>query len=264
VGAFLAGFSLSGFPVNALIRGQLRSLEDFFTAAFFTALGASLLLVSREQIAAALLFVSLLLVVTPLIVTWAGEKSGLTRRASLESGLLLSQTSEFSLIAASMGVAAGELDQATLGLVVLMTVFSMLATPFLATDRVTWRLLELSQHRPGSPAPAIAPQEGHVVLIGIGEIGLRILDVLERQNQDVVVLEADPVLARNQEERGVTVVRGDAADLNNLTLAGAERAKVIVSTLARSEDNQRILRHLQGCTVLVRADEFCQILTRLS
>ncbi len=256
-GAFLAGLSLSGFPVNAVVRGQLRSLEDFFTAAFFTALGASLLLVSREQLGPALLFVLLVLVVTPLVVTWAGERSGLTLRASLESGLLLAQTSEFSLVAALMGIEAGKLDPSTLGLVVLITLFSMLATPFLATDRITWKLLGWIQSGSSTPESITEtePPKGHVVLIGLGEIGLRILDFLERQGQQMIVLEADPVLTKIPEQRGIPVIRGDGADPENLLLAGARRAKVIVSTLARTQDNQRILRHLEGRTVLVRTDD---------
>jgi CPA2 family monovalent cation:H+ antiporter-2 len=40
VGAFFAGVSLSAFPINALIRPQLGSIGDFFSAIFFTALGA--------------------------------------------------------------------------------------------------------------------------------------------------------------------------------------------------------------------------------
>jgi CPA2 family monovalent cation:H+ antiporter-2 len=40
VGAFLAGVALSGFPANAVVRPQLASVGDFFSAIFFTALGA--------------------------------------------------------------------------------------------------------------------------------------------------------------------------------------------------------------------------------
>jgi Kef-type K+ transport system membrane component KefB len=35
-GAFLAGVSLSTFPVRGIVRGQLSSLSDFFLAIFFT------------------------------------------------------------------------------------------------------------------------------------------------------------------------------------------------------------------------------------
>jgi K+:H+ antiporter len=254
-GAFLAGLSLSGFPVNAVVRGQLRSIEDFFIAAFFTALGASLLGVSLEQLPAALTFVLLLLVVTPLVVTWAGEYSGLTSRGSLESGLLLSQASEFSLVTALMGVAAGELDQATLGLVVLITVLSMLATPFLATDQMTWWLLGRRRlRREDLPQSTSDPPVGHVVLIGAGEIGLYLLNILERDGRPVVVIEGDPVRAQSLKERGIAVVCRDGADPHSLSLAGATRASLVVSTLARPEDTQRLLRHLDGCRVLVRVD----------
>jgi Kef-type K+ transport system membrane component KefB len=54
-GAFLAGLALSGFPVNLLVRGQLNSINDFFHALFFTALGAFLPLPSFGELGQALL-----------------------------------------------------------------------------------------------------------------------------------------------------------------------------------------------------------------
>jgi monovalent cation:H+ antiporter-2, CPA2 family len=52
-GAFLAGVSLSGFPVSGVIRGQLSSLSDFFLAIFFTAFGALLTLPTANELATA-------------------------------------------------------------------------------------------------------------------------------------------------------------------------------------------------------------------
>lgn len=88
-GAFCAGFTVSSFPVNAVIRGQLTTLSDFFIALFFSALGAVLVLPSWNGMLLAGALIGAILVGTPLIVFWLAERSGMTARASMESGLLL-------------------------------------------------------------------------------------------------------------------------------------------------------------------------------
>ena len=79
-GAFLAGVSLSGFPVNGLVRGQLASVADFFHALFFTALGAFLTLPSMAELFQGLVFVLLVVIVTPVLVTVVAERSGFSAR----------------------------------------------------------------------------------------------------------------------------------------------------------------------------------------
>src|SRR5680860_59475 len=98
VGALLAGVALSGFPVDALVRPQLASIGDFFSAIFFTALGALIGVPSGLELFQALVLAVLLIVVTPPLVTVVAEWTGLSARPAIEAGLLLAQASELSLV----------------------------------------------------------------------------------------------------------------------------------------------------------------------
>jgi voltage-gated potassium channel Kch len=69
---------------------------------------------------------------------------------------------------------------------------------------------------------------------------------------EVVVVDDDPGVAQSVARQGVTVLRGDAADPVVLREAGAERAKAIVSTMRRAQDNARLLSTVRGPVVLVR------------
>ncbi|MEQ1853229.1 MAG: cation:proton antiporter, partial [Chthoniobacteraceae bacterium] len=64
-GAFLAGFALSTFPLNGVVRGQLMTLSDFFSATFFTALGASLVVPELSLLLTALALAGIVLAATP-------------------------------------------------------------------------------------------------------------------------------------------------------------------------------------------------------
>ena len=249
-GAFLAGLSLSGRAASGEVRGHTAPLHDFFVALFFTALGASVgippLPVLRDALPLALLVVGL----TPPLVTLVVEGLGFSARTGLAVGLLLAQTSEFSLVVVLHGAAQGALSPQLISTVVLVTAMTMLLTPFLAADTVVWRLLHL--HPSSRRRPSAAPVSGHVVLLGCGSNGSAILDLLLLQGRPVLVVDDDPTIVARIAEAGVETVRGDATVPAVLDAAGLERSVAVVSTLRRVEDNLPALERARGKPVLVR------------
>lgn len=256
-GAFLAGVSLSPFPVSGLVRGQLRSLSDFFVAVLFTALGGLLVLPSPEQLLQALALALAVVLLTPPLVTLLAERAGLSARAAIESGLLLSQTSEFSLIVALQGLFLGRIGPEVFTIVALVTVLTMILTPFLATDRMAWTLMRL---HPSSPsrgrAPVEEPPRGHILFLGCGENTLPLLETLVAVGHDVVVVDDDPAIIERLIQGDVPCIRGDASDPAALSRAGARRARLIVSTVRRPSDNETVLDWVGNeVPVLVRVFE---------
>ena len=252
-GAFLAGLALSSFPVNGVVRGQLTSLSDFFTATFFTALGASLGIPSGTEVlqAAALAFV--VLVVTPPLVAIIAEWAGFSARPAIFSGLLLSQTSEFSLVVGLQGVVLGQILPETFTVIALVTLITMTMTPFLASDRLSLALMRFHPARRGRRGPVERPS-GHVLLLGCGVSGMPLLETLVIGPYPVVAVDDDPQIVQRVRAAGVEAVRGDAADLDLLRRAGADQARVVVSTMGRVEDNAPLLELTAGkVPVLVRA-----------
>jgi len=251
VGAFLAGFALSGFPTQGVVRGQLSSLSDFFLAVFFVSLGAILTLPAPRELVLVAILVCMVIVITPMLVTIIARRLGMTARSSIESGLLLAQCSEFSLILALVGKEQGHLDDRMLGVIALVTVITMIITPFLATDRVTWRIMrwQLPWRPRQLPDRAFAD---HVLMLGCGTNGLKLLDRLLTLNLTVVVVDDDPAVVRQLQSRGVEAVRGDGADEALLRSVKAAKARTIISNMRRLEDNLRMLRQASGVQVLVR------------
>jgi len=251
VGAFLAGVSLSGFPVAALLRGNLGSISDFFGALFFTALGAFLPLPDATALLHALVLSVVVVLVTPPLVAIIAERAGFSARPALAAGLLLSQTSEFSLMVGLQGVVIGALAPEVFGVIALTTIITMVLTPFLATDRVTWALMR--RHPLRGRARLDEPPRNHVLLLGAGRNGGTLLEILIVTPCSLVVVDDDPALIARIREAGVPALRGDASDVEILRAAGAERARVVVSTIRRREDNAPLLAMVRNVPVLVRA-----------
>ncbi len=250
VGAFFAGMALSSFPVNGLARGQLASISDFFGALFFTALGAFLSLPSTQIFLQGLVLALLVMVVTPPVVAFFAERAGFSARPGVFSGLLLSQTSEFSLVVGLQGMVMGHISQDTFTVIALATLVTMTLTSFLATDLLTWKLLDL---HPGTRVSELdPPPDDHIVLLGGGSHGQALLEELALAAPEVVVVDDDPVVIAFLEESGFRAIRGDITDFEVLRKAGVPRARMVVSTVRRPEDNGPVLTMAGDTPVLAR------------
>jgi monovalent cation:H+ antiporter-2, CPA2 family len=244
VGAFLAGVSLSSFPVNGVVRSLINSLSDFFLAIFFIALGMLLTVPSGEAFFQALFFALFVIVLTPPLVAFVGERTGLSYRASLESGLLLAQTSEFSLLIGLYGLFLGQISEEVFAIIALFTVLTMTLTPFIATDGTARTLMRLRPFRDRISGEVSEPED-HVLLLGYGSQGHRLLKPLRDSGHRVLVVDDDPARIRALCRENIPCLRGDASNERILQEAGARRAKLIVSSLGTVADSERVLRYVR-------------------
>lgn len=248
-GAFLAGVAFARVPVSGFVQEQLQPVTDFFLPLFFTALGGLMVVPSGSVLTAGLVLTAVMLVLTPVVVALVAERWGLSARASLEGGLLLSQTSEFSLVVGLLAYGAGAIGPDVFSVIALVTGLTMVATPFLSSPSVVWRLLHLHPGRRPEARPA--PRD-HILLLGCGPSGLPLLETLFLAGYDVLVVDDDPVVVRDLRENGVPVLRGEATDPEVLEAAGARQARAVVAMIRRPADMAAVIPRLDGVPVFVR------------
>lgn len=255
VGAFMAGLSLARFPTDAIVRPHLVPVGDFFEAIFFTALGAVVGIPGIIEVGQALLLAGLVILFTPPLVTWLAERTGLSARPAIESGLLLAQTSELSLIIGLFGFMEGQIDRGIFTIIALVTLLTMLLTPLISGNRVAWWLLHMHPVRRTGRHQIEPPAGGHILVLGAGTTGLPLVETLFASGYDVVVVDDDPDAVARLREADVPVIRGEATDTEVLEQARARSARLITSTIRRPEDNRRLLEQVSGIPVLVRVFE---------
>jgi CPA2 family monovalent cation:H+ antiporter-2 len=256
VGAFFAGFAISAFPMNGLVRGMLGSLSGFFLALFFISAGAFLTLPSLTMLGHSLIFIVVLISVTVLLVAIVAEGVGYSSRAAVETGLLLSQTSEFSLLLALTGVASGQISEELFSMIALITVTTMTLTPFLSRDGVALRLVKWHpRYRRGESACKVL--SGHAVLLGYGRAGPRTLHALKDRGIEMVVVDEDAGVIRKLIAQGIPCVQGDGSDVQTLERAHCREAKVVFCSMRRTGDAQLALNYLRNspAEVIVRVFE---------
>ncbi len=255
-GAFLAGVSLSAFPVNSAARGLVQSLTAFFVSMFFIVLGGLMTWPAAAEWGLILTLSAWVLVATPLLVVAIACRRGLNARSAIEGGLLLAMTSEFSLLVALQGIMAGQLSMATFNVLAMTTVLTMTLTPLWATDRTTWWLM----HRFRSAAPTRlqgdVPARDHVVMLGYGKGSSVVVKALRNEGHEVVIVNDDPVVVEELVEAGERAVCGDGSDPRTLDMVNASAARALISSMRRVRDAEKVLAQLQPDPPLLIARVF--------
>lgn len=259
LGAFAAGFALSAFPVNGFVRGILSPLNDFFLVIFFVSLGAFITIPSWELLWKGLIFAGFILFVTPPLVAVIAEYSGVSSKASIESGLLLAQASELSLVAGLYALGENWISDELFSLIALLTVATMALTPFIATDQVALWLMHIRPSRrrrrlfTGKLRESIG-YSNHIVMIGLGTSGRILLERLLSKGHQVVVIDADPVVIRALQAEGIVAVRGDSSDRSILRRANLREASFVICFTRRMADSRHVIKFVRGADtrVLVR------------
>jgi Kef-type K+ transport system membrane component KefB/mannitol/fructose-specific phosphotransferase system IIA component (Ntr-type) len=132
IGAYIAGLSLSGTDIAAVIQERIRGIYEFFVPVFFAVMG---MMVNVREIVSpqALLFGAIYTGVAVLskIAGCGGPAMlmGFNLRGALRIGAGMVPRGEVALIIAGIGLASGILDQQIFAAIILMTLITTLAAP---------------------------------------------------------------------------------------------------------------------------------------
>jgi len=130
-GAFVAGLMFARSPEKETLHPRVSALAyGFFVPIFFVDIGLSLDLTTLQSSLGLALVVILAAIAGKLFGSGLGGRlAGLTWRESKQLGAGMVPRAEVSLIAASLGLSAGYVNQATLSAVIGMVLVCTLITP---------------------------------------------------------------------------------------------------------------------------------------
>ena len=172
-------------------------------------------------------------------VSIVAEVVGYSTRASIETGILLSQTSEFSLLLAMIGVTSGQINAELFSLIAVITVSTMTLTPFVSRNRVAWSLMKLHpRHRKGKP---LARPSAITRFCSGSRAGARLMQYFLEHNIKMVVVDDDAAVIRQLIRKGIPCIQGDGSDIRSLELAHGRQARVVICSMRRTRDAKEAL-----------------------
>lgn len=253
IGGFLAGLALSNLPEHLEIASRTRPLRDFFLTIFFLSLGASLRVGEIGMILIpAVIFSILVLIGNPIIVMIIMGFLRFKKRTSFLASVTVAQISEFSLIIMAMGFTLGHIGQTHIALTVMIAAITMTASTYiiLEADRIFLKIkdrLSIFERKTTSEPEFVreATFHDHIILVGCGRAGKRLITLFEKKKTVYLVIDFDPKVYKTLVAEKRNVIFGDISDPEIQRLANIEKGRLVISTVTSVSDNLILLEYLK-------------------
>ena len=248
LGAFFAGMILSESELSHRAAEESLPLRDAFAVLFFVSVGMLFdpSIVVREPL---LVLATVFIIVIGKSIAAAAivRAFGHPLSTALTVSASLAQIGEFSFILATLGLSLGLLPETGRDLILGGAIISILLNPllFVALDRLKpWLEAREGTASAVVPDPAAATEiEGHVVLVGFGKVGHRIVMALLESGRKVVVIEdhAEVVEALNGD--GIPALYGNGAAPGMMEAARIESARFLLVAIPDALEAGQIIEH---------------------
>jgi CPA2 family monovalent cation:H+ antiporter-2 len=257
-GAFLAGLMISGSHYSHNAFSHLVPFKDIFTSFFFVSIGMLLNLdFVIENYGLVLLTVVMVLGVKTVIAGATGFVLGHTFRGTVMVGLALSQVGEFSFILAKVGLDNGIMSSYFYQLFLAVAVITMAITPF------SMRISQpLANHLLKLPLPKfwveglfplqeieIPDFKEHIVIIGKDRSAIKLSKMASLNKLKHVSIIFDPLVAKEQMDKGELVVYGDAINEPILQKAHVETAELVIVSVGDLVASMGIIEKIKQLNV---------------
>jgi len=279
VGAFAAGLAVRHDPAQYLgLFNGLESIKDFFVAIFFVTVGALVVLPFvdlgvADSVETLTLVAGLVLVtafVKPAVTIAILIHQGYEARTATLTGFSTDQISEFSLIIAIEALLVGLLTQSVFDAIVLAAAITMITSTvtYEHSERL-YRLLAnrgiVSGRHDRTDEMSDVPEDisDHVIVLGYGQKGKRMVEACERLDQPYVVIENNPMRYDSVCRECSAYVFADAMEPYTWEKANADDARVIMSMTSSELVSQRLLETEYDAKLILRAQDEASALSLL-
>lgn len=268
MGALIAGVAISTFPYNLDVIAKVVNIRDFFVTLFFVSLGMQIPnpldnpgILLMAGITSLFLIVSRFLAVFPVLHVLQNGN-----RVSLLTSINLAQISEFSLVIASLGVAAGHISSDTLSIVIFVFVITSIVSTYMikfsdpiqktfSKRLMKWGIRDIS----GLGEEQQQQDDKQIALLGFHRTASSMIhEIMDQEDSDqdggslkdkLVVVDFNPEVRETLQHLGIKVVYGDISHMDTLHHAGIHHVKIVISTIPDhilvGTDNLKIIKHIR-------------------
>lgn len=238
LGAFIAGALLADSEYRHQIEADIAPFEGLLLGLFFLAVGMSVdlgILFDKPVLIVGLALG--LITVKGLVLYLLGRWWGLSNTPARRLGLVLSQGGEFGFVLFQAGAAEGVIGTPLGNLLTLAVTLSMAATPLLL--RLDDMIRRAFKEEP--PDYDVPPEEeGHVIIAGFGRFGQIVARVLRARRIPFTALDISVTQVDFVRRFGSDIYYGDAARLDILRAAQADKARAFVLAIDDVESSIRV------------------------
>jgi CPA2 family monovalent cation:H+ antiporter-2 len=262
LGAFVAGVLLAETEYRHEVEVKIEPFKGLLLSLFFVSLGIRLdlsLLVAQPGL---ILTTALGLLVVKAVLVFGGALiMGLSRKAALETALILAAGGEFAFVLLDNAMSAKVVAPAIGQAVLVSATLTMFLIPSLAALGGYFGRKGAAPQTTEAPVGApdrVGPEPaGQVLVVGYGRVGKLVGDMLNRHDLPWIAVERDARLVEQGRREGGGIYYGDASRLELLERCGLATARAVVITMDAPEGAEAVVAAARGARpdvpIVVRA-----------
>eukprot|EP00189_Rhodosorus_marinus_P001729 CAMPEP_0113969026 /NCGR_PEP_ID=MMETSP0011_2-20120614/9960_1 /TAXON_ID=101924 /ORGANISM="Rhodosorus marinus" /LENGTH=683 /DNA_ID=CAMNT_0000982381 /DNA_START=267 /DNA_END=2318 /DNA_ORIENTATION=+ /assembly_acc=CAM_ASM_000156 len=255
LGAFIAGVLLSESSYRSRIQVDIEPFRGLLLGLFFITTGMSMdISVFLEQPLETAALIASLIAVKSTILGLLARPFNLSAPESAKLGLILGQGGEFGFVLFALANKLGFLPDDVNKILVVVIVSSMALTPLMA--EIGAKLAPIIQ---GPQYSEVEEEERErelvksqtrvsknvVIIIGYGEVGHLVVDMLSRKFIPFIVIDKNESLVRDATLQGVPCVCADAEQHGFLNDHGITSPTAVVLTMNSSRIATGVVNNMQ-------------------
>lgn len=231
LGAFIAGLMVAETEYAHDVEDAITPFKSLLLGLFFMIVGMSIdfkLLINN--IGQILFFAFIIISVKLVIIYLLCRIFKFNNLLALQAGLLLCQGSEFAFILLGLAEAHHLLQASFAQVMMMVTTLTMALTPLMAiigeyiVERGEKELIEDKEYI----SKEISDISGHVIIVGFGNTGKVLANILISQYIYYVAVDINPQIVKKEKENGYVVYRGDATRIDIFKTLAIERASNLI------------------------------------
>ncbi|MFW6371871.1 MAG: cation:proton antiporter [Bacteroidota bacterium] len=239
-GAFLAGLMISESEYSHNAFGHIIPFKDTFSSFFFVSIGMLLdLEFVMANIGIVLGTVGIVILIKMLIASGTAFMLGHTFRGVILVGLALAQVGEFSFILVKLGQNYNIISEYYYQLFLAVAVVTMSLSPFMIMVARPLSTAVMKLPLPSKFKEGLFPLKeieipslkNHLVLIGKDSRILTMSIMARHVKIPYISIVFDPAIVKKRQQKGETVIYGDAQNAPILEKAHIENAEAVVISI---------------------------------
>ncbi|WGI16853.1 cation:proton antiporter [Methanonatronarchaeum sp. AMET-Sl] len=263
VGAFAAGISIRTDVTKSLemING-IESIKDFFIVLFFTMLGALLSMPTTETLVLTAGLILLTGILKPIVNTAFLVNEGYDTRTSTLTSISTDQISEFTLIIAIEGFLIGLIAPELFDAIILSAATLMIYSTYTHKydeyiyNNIMKKIFRKPETTKTDELSNVNPDiKDHIILVGHGRQGKKILNSCNEISCQTIVIENDPAAKKELKTKTENYVISDAVQQYTWEKSRYKKAKLIISTAPDIEVTNKILSLDTDADKIVRCSD---------
>jgi CPA2 family monovalent cation:H+ antiporter-2 len=234
LGAFIAGLMVAETEYAHDVEDVVLPFKGLLLGLFFMVVGISIdFQLLLEHIGTILIYALAIITIKFSIIYILCRFFKFNNKASIHSGLLLAQGSEFAFIL--FGLASeNKILSMELGQIMMMTTtMTMALTPLLAIlgDYIVNHGKQLIDEKSDYITKETSDIHDHVIIVGFGNTGKILANICISEYIYYVAIDISALTTKNEKENGYVIYMGDATKIDIFKNVGIERASNVVITL---------------------------------